>query len=262
MIPKSISRRAEVPRPHFGELRIEIDLPYAPVGPDYAAVAKLLSNQARSRIISALLSGETITASELGRIAGIAPSTASEHLQQLVSGSLVAVTSRGRNRYFHIAGPEVAQALEALALICPIVPARSLRASEDAKAFGFARTCYDHLAGTLGVSVLDALLESDWLFCRDGSYLPTQNGYAGLGKLDIDVDELFRQRRPFGRPCLDWSARRPHLGGALGAAVCRAFIRDRWVERSERRRTLHLTQSGAAGLRNLLGLEFDSGPAN
>jgi DNA-binding transcriptional ArsR family regulator len=222
---------------------------------DFTKVGRMLASPARSAMVGVLFDGRAMTATELARIAGVGPSTASEHLAELVGTGLLRVAADGRHRYFALAGPDVAAALEALAQICPPQPARSLRASVSARTLGFARTCYDHLAGTLGVAVLDALLARRWLDSAEGGFAVTISGQDGLAGLGIDVAGLSTRRRALARPCLDWTVRRPHLAGALGAAVTASLLERRWIERQSRRRALLLTAAGEAGLRELLGVE-------
>jgi DNA-binding transcriptional ArsR family regulator len=224
---------------------------------DFATVAKLLANQARSAMVGALLDGRAMTAGELGRLAGVAPSTASEHLEHLVSGGLVVVSSEGRHRYFGLASADAAEALEAFARICPELPVRSLRSSDETRALRRARTCYDHLAGTLGVALFDAVLAREWLR-GDGSELVVgPHGLEGFADLGVDVAVVGCQRRRFARPCLDWTERRPHLAGALGAAVACSLFEQRWIEPQARRRAIRVTPIGANRLRKLLGVTVD-----
>jgi DNA-binding transcriptional ArsR family regulator len=221
---------------------------------DFTKVGRMLASPARSAMVGALFDGRAMTATELARIAGVGPSTASEHLAELVGAGLLRVAAAGRHRYFALAGPDVAAALEALSQICPPSPVRSLRASVQARTLGFARTCYDHLAGTLGVAVLDALLARGWLVAGEGDFAVSARGQDGLASLDVDVAALRHRRRSFARPCLDWTARRPHLAGSLGAAVTASLLERRWIERQPRRRALLLTAAGETGLRELLGV--------
>ena len=186
------------------------------MGTDFAAVARLLASPARSAVVDALLAGRHLAAGELARIAGVRPSTISEHLAALVDGGLLTVVSAGRHRYYTLAGPEVATALEGLARICPDTQVRSLRESSGARALRVARTCYDHLAGALGVAVLDGMVERRWL---DEDCRLVAAGERGLDEFGVDVEACRRSRRQFARPCLDWTQRRMHLAGALGAAV-------------------------------------------
>ncbi len=159
-------------------------------------------------MLDSLLSGRALAAGELARVAGVAASTASAHLAGLLAGGLVEVVAQGRHRYYRIAGPEVATALESLSHVAPPRPVRTLRESGHARALGFARTCYDHLAGRCGVALHDALLERGWL---STAYDVTPVGASALAGWGVDVDGARVRRRSFARPCLDWTERRPHL---------------------------------------------------
>ncbi|MGZ4747668.1 MAG: ArsR/SmtB family transcription factor, partial [Oryzihumus sp.] len=168
---------------------------------DFTTVGRLLSVPARSAMVSALLEGRALTVGELARVAGVSASTASEHVTSLDAGGLVRVLRQGRHRYVALSGPQVAAALEALALVSPPVPVTSLRQSRDARALRAARTCYDHLAGELGVRVHDALVRQGWV-ATDPAYLLTDTGAGELRALGVDVDRAVAGRRPVVRPCL------------------------------------------------------------
>ena len=216
---------------------------------DLAAVGALLGDPSRARMLDSLMSGRALAAGELARVAGVAPSTASEHLARLLSGGLVEVVAQGRHRYYRIAGPAVGAALEALSRVAPALPVRTLRESGHARALGFARTCYDHLAGRCGVALHDALLEQRWL---SEAYDVTPAGAAALAGWGVDVAAARGGRRSFARPCLDWTERRPHLAGALAAGIETALLERGWfVRRSGSSRALRLTEVGRAGLAEL-----------
>lgn len=233
---------------------------------DFTVLGRLLANPGRSRMLGFLLDGSPMAASELARRAGVAASTASEHLQQLVAGGLVVAEARGRQREFSIAGADVAEALEAISRICPPVAVRSFRASTEAQALHFARTCYDHVAGVLGVALLDAMLAGRWLDERDGTYVLGPASSERFARLGMDLGAVAASRRPVIRSCVDWTVRRPHVGGGLGAALCGALFERGWVARSDRRRGLFVTEAGTRGLRETFGvdataLEQRPGPA-
>jgi DNA-binding transcriptional ArsR family regulator len=226
------------------------------MGTDFAAVAGLLGHPARSAMVDALMSGEALTAGEMARAAGVGASTASEHLGRLVDGGLVAVVAQGRHRYHRIGGPEVAGALEALAAICPPTPVRSLRAAARRDALGYARTCYDHLAGTVGVAIADGLHAHGWIVTADDGVDLTPDGEAGLAAVGVDVAAARTGRRTFARPCLDWTERRPHLAGALGAAIAARAFEAGWVRRTDGR-GVALTDTG----RDVLAVRLGVSPA-
>ena len=222
-------------------------------GASIARLAALLADPTRAGMCLALLDGTAWTAGELATTTGVARSTASEHLDQLVAGGLLSEERQGRHRYLRIATPAAAQLVESLAVQAgPGARPRSLRAVTASEAMARGRTCYDHLAGRLGVAVLDALVDRDLLALRRGVAL-TGGGHRWLADLGVDVDDLDRQRRPLLRTCIDWTERRPHLAGAVGAAVCTRFTDEGWVERGTSR-TVRVTDSGSRALRRLLGL--------
>jgi DNA-binding transcriptional ArsR family regulator len=204
-------------------------------------------------MIDALMDGRALPASELARLAGVRVSTASEHLGALADGGLVAVTSQGRHRYFRISTTTVAAALEAFARICPPTQVRSLQSSIEADAIRYARTCYDHLAGTLGVGVLDAMRRRRWLAPTDGGYRLSQAGKLALDAAGVDVAAAAGRRRAFARPCIDWTERRPHLAGALGAALTTTMLDRDWIRRRDGRGVTP-TDAGRIALRELFGL--------
>jgi DNA-binding transcriptional ArsR family regulator len=224
---------------------------------DVAGVAGLLADPARVRMLDALLAGRALSAGELARLAAVAAPTASAHLRRLLDGGLVAVEARGRHRYYRLAGPAVAEAMEALSLIARPRPVRSLRQSQRAEALRFARSCYDHLAGVVGVALADALLRAGALRTVAGrDYDVTPQGEELLDGLGVDVAELRRQRRAFARQCLDWTERTPHLSGALGAALLARLLDLGWLVRGRVPRGLVLTSTGRDGLAQALGVEL------
>jgi DNA-binding transcriptional ArsR family regulator len=224
---------------------------------DLAAVARLLAEPARMTMLEALLGGGTRSGRELAAAAGVAPSTASEHLAQLQDGGLVTVAQDGRKRAYALSGPPVAEALEALAALAPPKPVNSLRQATAAQLHREARTCYDHLAGSLGVAVCDALVAHELLDPADGGWTVTHRGERDLAVLDIDVADLRSARRPLTRICIDWSERRPHLAGGLGAALATRLLERRWLERRPDMRAVAVTPDGRRELAAWLGVEPD-----
>jgi DNA-binding transcriptional ArsR family regulator len=223
---------------------------------DIAAGAALLADPARAAMLDALMDGSSRPASELASAAGIARSTASFHLKQLVEAGLLTVHAHGRYRSFRLTGPEVARAIEAVSLISPPRPVRSLRQANKGDALRLARTCYDHLAGVVGVAITDRLLSEAWLLpAGDAAYELSPAGAERLGALGVALPDP-RVRRAFARPCLDWTERRPHLAGAVGAALATALVDRGWLRRRTDSRALDLTSAGRAGLRTELGLEL------
>ncbi|HEX7300338.1 MAG TPA: winged helix-turn-helix domain-containing protein [Solirubrobacteraceae bacterium] len=240
---------------------------------DIAHVAALIGDPGRARVLTALGDGRELSASVLAAEAGVAASTASVHLAKLVDGGLVVVERRGRHRYFRLAGPEVAQTLEALARIAPTAPVRSLREGTRAQAIRSARTCYDHLAGRLGVTIMSALIADGVLAGGDGrhhrararedrpsaigrdlDYRLTEAGAERLRALGVDVDHAMAGPRAPIRYCVDWSEQDHHLSGALGAALATRLFELRWVKRLPRTRAVLLTDDGRRGLGERLGV--------
>jgi DNA-binding transcriptional ArsR family regulator len=224
------------------------------MGTDFAAVAGLLGHPARSAMVDALMAGDGLSAGELARAAGVAPSTASQHLGRLVDGGLVTVVADGRQREHRLAGPEVAEALEALARICPPTPVRTLRHAGARDALAHARTCYDHLAGAVGVALADALADRGWLALHGEGWEVTQAGEAGLAAAGVDVAAVRRTRRAFARRCIDWTERRPHVAGALGAAITARALDQRWIRRRPDTRSVAITPAGRAALAERFGV--------
>jgi DNA-binding transcriptional ArsR family regulator len=221
---------------------------------DLAAVAALIADPSRAAMLDALSGGEAFTAGELARIARIAPSTASEHLARLEAGGLVASARQGRARYVRLAGADVARALEALAVIAPPKRPNGLRAWRHGEDLRVARSCYDHLAGVAGVALADALVERRLLEPGDGAFAITPAGERELEAFGLDVAGLRRARRATARACVDWSERRPHVAGALGAALLAELLDRRWLRRRDDGRALIVTRAGAAGLASTFGL--------
>ncbi|MGI5350746.1 ArsR/SmtB family transcription factor [Streptomyces sp. CA-250714] len=222
-------------------------------GPDLASVAKLLADATRAGFCLALLDGRAWTATELARHAGVAASTATEHLNALVAGNLLIEERQGRHRYVRLADPHVAELIESLAALAPDrrTPPRSLSAAGRRQALTHARTCYDHLAGTVGVAITDALTERGLLEWGNGLRL-TGEGDAWLGGLGITVPT--GTRRPSVRSCLDWTERRPHLAGAVGAALCGHAFTEGWITRIGTTRAVTVTPAGGRALHDHLGL--------
>ncbi|TDD33354.1 ArsR family transcriptional regulator [Nonomuraea terrae] len=222
---------------------------------DIAPVAALIADPTRAAILTALLGGRALAAGELARIAGVSAATASAHLARLLDGRLVDVVPQGRHRYYRLAGHEVAEVLESLATISSRPPVRSLRQSRQARMLEEARTCYDHLAGRAGVGLLDRLRE-------DGHYAAhdlTESGERLLSGLGVDVAGARGSRRRFAPECLDWTERRSHLGGALGAAIARTLFEREWYRRGAVPRAVVLTDEGRRGLATLFsGKELTS----
>jgi DNA-binding transcriptional ArsR family regulator len=223
---------------------------------DLAAVAALIADPSRAAMLDALTGGEAMTAGALARIAGVAPPTATGHLARLERGGLVVSERRGRARHVRLAGPQVARALEALAAVAPLKRPAGLRAWQHGEALRAARSCYDHLAGVAGVALADALVARGVLEPGEGAFAITPGGDRALAAFGLDMGAVRGARRATARACLDWSERRPHVAGALGAALLDELLRRRWLRRRPDGRALTLTPAGAAGLAADLGVSL------
>ena len=232
-------------------------------------LGSLLGDPTRSTVVSTLMDGRALTAGELATAAGVAPQTMSSHLARLCEAGLLSGATQGRHRYFRLAGAEVAQALEHLMGLQaggsgPAPVRATVRTGPADAALRRARICYDHLAGELGVAVFGALLARGALVADVQGLMLSPDGQALLGTLGVNVAETGRPRRRFGRPCLDWSERRDHLAGALGAALLARMLELGWFTRSTvspasphhalARRTLHPTPAGLRGLHEHFGV--------
>ena len=187
--------------------------------PSLAEVAALVGNPARANMLQALVDGRALTASELAYAGRVAPQTASDHLAKLTEGRLLALAKQGRHSYYRLASPLVATMLESIMAVAADGPARYQPRWRGGDALRNARTCYDHLAGRLGVAMADALVERDYIALSEDGGVVTPQGEDFFLRFGIDLRERTRSRRPFCRPCLDWSERRTHLAGAVGAAL-------------------------------------------
>ena len=236
---------------------------------DIASAAALIADSTRAAILRALLPDRPLAAGELARLAGVSAATASFHLAKLLEGGLITVIRQGRHRYYRLAGHEVAAALEALGLISPGLPVRSLRQSREAAALAEARTCYDHLAGRAGVVVLDGLLRQGLLEEKSGRtdrgdtsshrFEVTGAGAKELGSFGLNLKQIRRSRRQFAGTCIDWTQRRRHLNGALAAAITSRMFELGWIERGsagQRRRSVRVTSVGIEGLASTFGVDL------
>ena len=213
--------------------------------PDLAGLAALIGDPARARILTALMSGTALTATELALEAGVAPSTASAHLAKLTGARIVEMEKQGRHRYFRLADADIAEVLEELTGLAAQLPRK--RPGPADPALRHARVCYDHLAGERGVWLLDTLRTRNVLTGRDGCSV-SPDGEAFFTRLGIDLDALSKSRRTLCRPCLDWSERRHHLGGALGAALLDRIFALRWARREPDSRVVVFSKEGERAL--------------
>jgi DNA-binding transcriptional ArsR family regulator len=218
-------------------------------GVQLAEVAALVGDPARAHILGALLDGRALTAGELAYAASVSPQTTSGHLAKLTQGKLLSVVCQGRHRYYRLASPLVAQMLEGIMAVAAQGPPRYRPASRLDEAMRNARTCYDHLAGRLGVGIADTLQQRGHVFLGEDGGEVSEAGAAFLGDFGIDLAEGQRRRRPFCRACLDWTERRPHLAGTLGAALAHRCFELGWIERRREGRALTITRAGERGLK-------------
>lgn len=236
------------------------DVELALVAPGITEVARALSDLSRLRIVCVLMDGRAYSATMLAMEADIAPSTASAHLGVLVDAGLVrravAPPRHGRYRYYELAGPDIAEACEKLAALVPWEPmAASAMPGTSAHDLRTARVCYDHLAGRIGVALMDALTGQDWLAPNDADYALTATGERELARFGIDLLALRRGKRRVIRTCPDCSEQRPHLSGALGGALLAQIERRGWIERSPASRMVTITAAGHEGFRAWFGVE-------
>jgi DNA-binding transcriptional ArsR family regulator len=242
---------------------------------DLAALGSVLGERARARMLLALGDGRALPASVLASEAGVAASTASAHLAKLVDAGLVSVTTQGRHRYYRLAGPQVADLIETLARVAPAAPVKSLREGTRAQALRAARTCYDHLAGQLGVELMQALIKDGSITGGDGrhhiegngedrlsapgrdvDYRLTQDGAERLSRLGVDIPgDVGADGLPL-RYCVDWTEQAHHLSGPVGRAVTKRLIDLKWLKRAERTRAVHVTKQGERKLRAELGVQL------
>lgn len=222
--------------------------------PDVASVAALIGDTTRATILSALMGGEALPASELAYRAHVTPQTVSAHLTKLMAGNLVSVTKVGRHRYYALASEHVARTLEALQVIAPQTESKAPRAKGISPELCHARTCYDHMAGRLGVAITEAMLARELISLEDDRYTLSERGHNWLANWNIDVAALHKQRRKFAYPCVDWSERRFHLAGSLGTAIATLFFDEGWVKRLPETRALAVTAQGDVFLEKEFGI--------
>src|SRR5262245_22383188 len=228
----------------------------------FAAVASLVGDPARAGMLHALMDGRALTAKELARVAGVTPQTASSHLAQMSEIGLLGVEKQGRHRYHRLASQAVAQMIESIMQVASLLeePRRPLSVGPRDAALRQARTCYDHLAGRLGVALADAMVSGGYAELANDAGVMTESGMALLGRIGIDLHALSPRRgqrapRVLCRPCLDWSERRAHLAGSVGAAICTHSLEHGWVRRIPDTRAVAITPKGLRVFREQFGAE-------
>jgi len=224
--------------------------------PYIAEAAALIGDPARANMLVALMDGRALTATELGLVAGVAPSTASEHLAKLAQGQLVTVLPRGRHRFYRLGSRNVAKTIESLMVLATEGPKRFRPRSRCDDATAHARTCYDHFAGSLGVGISDRMVERNLVVLDDDGGLVTDKGQGFLCQIGIAAQPSKGSRRAFCRPCLDWSERRWHIGGSLGASIARRSFELGWTERQANSRAVLITPIGQKAFAELFGLRL------
>lgn len=220
---------------------------------DLSVIGRALAAPVRSAFLNMLMDGSTRPASELASSAGVSASTASEHLGVLLDAGIIVCAPRGRQRFYRIADADVARALEQLGHLSPPAPARTYSQVKAGRDLARARLCYDHLAGRLGVMLVEEMTTRRWV--GPGDFTLTAVGGDELALLGIDIDALRQKRRPMTRACPDWTERRPHLAGSLGAAIASHFIEQRWVSRRDGGRGLDITKAGSHSLSERWGID-------
>jgi len=226
------------------------------INPNMAEIAALLGERSRATILASMMDGRFHTASELAYMAAIKPQTASFHLAKLVEGKLIKVEKQGRHRYFQLAGEDIAQFLESFLAISPPPEVRSLKQSSQIKLLQDARTCYDHLAGKLGVQLTESMLKAGYLTLEGKQFVLTDEGTLFFTTFGIDLTALKRKRRSFSHACLDWSERRYHLAGALGCELLNQFFNLGWLLRVPSIRAIKVTEKGKLGFKEVFHLDL------
>jgi DNA-binding transcriptional ArsR family regulator len=224
------------------------------VNPNIAEIVSLMAESSRAAILTSLMDGRFHTAGELADMAAITPQTASFHLAKLVEGGLIIVEKHGRFRYYQLANQEIANILETLLSVAPTPKVNSLMQSSQLKAIRNARTCYDHLAGSLGVGLTQSMVEAGYLEKQDKEFIVTPKGEQFFADFGIDIAVIRKKRRSFSRACLDWSERQYHLAGALGEQIASRLFELEWIVRLPKTRAVKITEKGRAGFRDYFHL--------
>ena len=224
--------------------------------PQIAEVAALVGDPARANILCALLGGRALTATELALAAGVSAPTTSGHLGKLLGACVIVLMKQGRHRYYRLAGPHVGHMLESIMNVALAGPGRFQPKSARDEILRQARTCYDHIAGVLGVGIAARLTEREFVVLGDEAGEVTPAGADFLSNLGIDLSTARAKRRVFCRPCIDWTERQPHIGGAVGAALAHRCFELKWIERMRDSRALTITVAGRRGLGDIFALSM------
>jgi DNA-binding transcriptional ArsR family regulator len=222
-------------------------------GPDVSRIAQTIGDPTRIRMLVLLMEGRALTAKELAYGAGVLPATATSHLHKLLTDSLVQSRIQGRHKYFRLASPDVGRCIESL---MAIAPARHTNAGDVSSPMRSARFCYDHLAGRLGVEITRSLLDNKVLEPKQNAFNVTRKGDRWLTAFGIDLQQLRRSRRKFAPLCLDWSERKDHIGGALGAAIAQVMLDNHWLRRKKDTRIVTITTAGERNLQSMFHIHW------
>jgi DNA-binding transcriptional ArsR family regulator len=220
----------------------------------FAHIASIVGEKSRAIMLWNLTDGRAYTAGELAVCADISRQSASNHLTKMMDADLLALEKQGRHRYYRLARPEVAYALEAMANFLPSEIRASKKEKPPKKGVEYARTCYDHLAGKVGVEITEALVEKDFLEEKGKNYCVTPAGEKWFESIGINIEKLQQKNRTFARQCLDRSERKHHLAGALGAALCSKMLENDWIRKKRNSREVLVTYKGRKKLSALLDL--------
>jgi DNA-binding transcriptional ArsR family regulator len=229
--------------------------------PAVSEVAALVGNPARANILMALTNGRALTATELAYVAGVSPQTTSEHLSRLKEANLLSLTKQGRHSYFRLSSPKIARMIESIMVVAADGPQRYRPRWNGDDQLRTARTCYDHIAGRLGVALADALTRHKHVVLAEDGGMVTRAGEKFLADFGIKLNEAREGRRTFCRPCLDWSERRPHLAGALGAALADRCFDLGWIARLRDSRALKISPTGERGFKETFGISLGADSA-
>jgi DNA-binding transcriptional ArsR family regulator len=222
--------------------------------PDIETLARTIGDPTRIKMLTLLMEGRALTAKELAYGAGVEPATATAHLKRLLDDRLVSVAVQGRHKYVRLASPEIAQLMELMMAVAPRANVRRPVPRVEAT-LRHARMCYDHLAGELGIGITDGLVKQGLLRKEEDAFIVTRKGAGWFDNLGIDLDKTRSQRRKFASQCLDWSERRDHLGGALGAALAERLVDLGWIARKRNSRAVSVTEAGRRKLAEHFALE-------
>ncbi|WLD94699.1 helix-turn-helix transcriptional regulator [Alkalihalobacillus sp. AL-G] len=226
------------------------------MNPDLTKIVSLLNDASRAAILDLLMDGKPHPASELALFAKIKPQTASFHLNKMLEIGIVSVERHGRHRYYKLTNNDVACLIESLYSVSPQSKPNSFNEARERKQIEYARTCYDHLAGFVGVQVTDALSKKGYIEKMELDFIVTQTGENFFENLDIDIDFHESKRRSFARCCLDWSERQHHLAGSLGNALLESMFDRNWIKRIPKTRAIEVTSTGKSELKELLSIEL------